>query len=206
MLIASLFLLLVIMLIAVLVILDSRFQSFFEKTRLGKYAKPVFTVTLALLIITLAGAAWVYKTVSNPVIPASGDRNIYQQLVSEYESKGIQFSEQSSGQPETRWVRGCNSDHSININIFSDKQLNQIKAYQVIVTTSAAGELAALVQAILPGWSQGPAWIAQNQNQSVINSTTYQDAYIELCANSEGSNKALVSYYLGIYPHGYVDI
>ncbi len=201
-----LILLFFVILIAVLVVTDSRFQSYFEKTRLGRYAKPIFIMALALTVIALASAAWVYQSAYRASFsPASGDRSIYNQLVATYESKGVQFSEQAARQPETKWVKGSNQDRSLNINIFSDKQLDKIMAYQVIVTTPAAAELSALVQTILPGWSEGPVWVAQNRNQAIISSTSFQDAYIELCANSEGPNKALVSYYLGIYPHGYID-
>lgn len=207
MLIVSLIMLLTVMLIVVLVILDSRFMSYFEKTRLGKYTKPVFTMALVLSIIAVASVFWVYKSAYHTsFIPASGDRIIYNQLISNYGSKGVQFSEQASRQPDTKWVKGSNQDHSLNINIFSDSDLDKIKAYQVIVTTSSAGELPVLVHTLLPDWVEGPTWVAQNQNQQIINSTSFQEAHIELCANSEGPNKTLVSYYLGIYPHGYVDI
>ncbi|MEQ8175038.1 MAG: hypothetical protein ABRQ26_08180 [Syntrophomonadaceae bacterium] len=194
-------------LIAVLVVMDDRFQSYFQQTRLGRYARPVFIMALALTVIALVSAAWVYKSAyRTPVSPVSGDRLVYNQLEASYMSKGVLFSEQAARQPDTKWIKGSNQDHSLNINIFGDKQLEKIMAYQVIVTTSAAGELPALIQTILPGWSEGPAWVAGNQNQATICSTSFQDTYIELCANSEGPKKALVSYYLGIYPHGYVDI
>lgn len=196
-----------IILTTVLVVMDSRFQSYFEKTRLGRYAKPVLIMALTLTVIALASAAWVCKTANRTSFnPASGDRSIYNQLVASYESKGVHFSEQAARQPDTKWVKGSNQEHSLIINIFYDNKLEKIQACQAIVTTSAAGEMPALITAILPGWSDGPAWVAGNQSQATISSTSYQDAYIELCANNEGPKKALVSYYLGIYPHGYVDI
>lgn len=202
-----LILLFLAVLIAVLVVMDDRFHSYFQKTRLGRNARPVFIMALVLTVIALAGAGWVYKTANRTsVSSASGDRMVYNRLEASYISKGVQFSEQAARQPDVKWVKGSNQDHSLNINIFGDERLEKIIAYQVIVTTSAAGELPALIQTILPGWSEGPAWVAGNQNQATISSTTFQDAYIELCANNEGPKKALVSYYLGIYPHGYVDI
>lgn len=203
---ASIVLLFFLILIAVLVVMDSRFQSYFQKTRLGRYGSKVFIMALALTVIALASLAWVYQSAHRSSFnTGSVDRNIYNQLLAAYESKGVQFGEQAARTPNSKWVKGSNQNHSLNINIFVDNKLDRIMAFQVIATTSAAAELPALVQTVLPDWSEGPAWVAQNKNQAVISSTTFKDAHIEICANSEGPNKTLVSYYLGIYPHGYVD-
>lgn len=193
-----------IMVLSVMGLVDSRFQFLLNRTRLINHAKAVYGFLLALSLLLFVIAVWNHQSPDRFAnISTSSDKIISNRVQGEYEHKGLQFKEQPASAPSTRCLRGSNADNSITLNIIEDTDNHTVRGYQLVVNRSCVSELKTLTEIVLPTWKAGSIWIDHNLNNNNLVSTSYEETLIEICANSSGPEKAVTSYYLGIYPHGY---